>query len=132
EIRSAVAIDGHANLRLTRLVARLDAYQARIRLSKLIPPLGPLGQPLVVRPADHRLHRLADAATAETGRLTGQDAHTGHFLLCPRANLLDHLSRRAVAFLPRLHDHERPRRVDVAGADIRAALARDPQDDARD
>src|SRR5690606_40694057 len=59
-------------------------------------------------------------------------AHTGHFLLCPRANLLDHLSRRAVAFLPRLHDHERPRRVDVAGADIRAALARDPQDDARD
>src|SRR5690606_11751144 len=114
------------------LERRVDVRQPGIRLRERIQPLGPLREPLVVRPADHRLHRLSDPAAAEAGRLSRRDANARHLPLGLRPNLVDDLARRALPLVPRPQDDERARRIDVAGAYVRAALSRNAQHDTLD
>src|SRR5690606_6545690 len=115
ELCGAIAIDGHPDLRLALLVARIDVLQAGIRARQLENVIRPPRDGLVVRPADIRLHLRPEAASSKAARLAGKCAHARHLAHFCEQRLRD-LARRALAFAPVLQDHDRASGVDIAGA----------------
>ena len=124
EVGRAVAVDRHANLRLALLVVAPDVREARVLLRELQELIRPDRELLVVRAAEHGLDRRLQAAAAEAAGLA--ELHASRRAACaPSASTgCGDLPRRALAVVPVLQDQEAARRVHVAGAQVRAALAR--------
>ena len=131
EVGRAIAVDRHADLRLALFVVALDVREAGIRLRELQHLVRPYGEPLVVRSADDGDDGRLQAAAPQAAGHAHRHAHAGQLARLGEHGLHD-LARRVLALVPVLEDQERARRVDVAGAQVVAALARHAHEHALD